>query len=78
MLDRQRLAVHADGDHRVAAVHGALDREAAREAVDGAADDLVGARLHAGLAEQVVEAHAEPAGVADVACRRPRWTRTSA
>ena len=67
MLDRQRLAVHGDGDDRVAPVHRVGDREPAREAVDGAADDLVGAGLHAGLAQQVVEAGAEPAGVADVA-----------
>ena len=64
MLDRQRLAVHADGDHGVAPVTCSLDREAALVAVDGSADDLVGAGLHAGLVEQVVEAGAEPAGVA--------------
>ncbi len=64
VLERQRLAVHADRDQGVAAVEGG-DGEAARVPVDGAADDLVGAGVDPGLVEQVVEPHAEPAGVAD-------------
>ena len=67
MLDGERLPVHPHRDHRVAAVHRRRDREAALEAVDRAADDLVGAGLHAGFAQQLVQAGAEPAGGADVA-----------
>ena len=46
--------------------HGRLDGEPGGEAVDRAADDLVGAGLHAGLLEQVAQGDAEPAGVADI------------
>ena len=61
---RERLAVHADGDDGVAVV-GGLEREPAGVAVDRATDDLVGVALHAGPSSSVFERDAEPAGVAD-------------
>ena len=43
VLAGQRLAVHADRDHRVAAVRGQVERRADGEPVDVGAEDLVGA-----------------------------------
>ena len=65
MDDGQRLAVHADGDQRGAAVEGDLQREAGGEPVDGDADDLLGTVLRPGLPQEVGQQHALPAGVAD-------------
>src|SRR5690606_23232360 len=67
----ERFAVHADGEHRVPAVHDVLDGGAERHAVHRAGDDLVGLpspgrRLDARLLEQVGQADADPSGVADV------------
>src|SRR6185437_10381796 len=64
--DRQRLAVHRDGKHRVPAVHRGRDRSAAGEAVERGAVQLVGAGLDARLAEQGFQAGAQPLRVADV------------
>ena len=72
VLDGQRLAVHADGEHGVAAVHHGLHGGAGGAAVDRAADDLVGAGLHAGLVEQRRRAARRASG----RCRRS-WPPTS-
>ena len=63
---RQRPAVHADGDHGVAAVGGQGERRADRHPVDVGGQDLVGAAADAGAVEQVGQADAEPARAADV------------
>ena len=65
VLDRQRLAVHADGEQGVAAVAQHRGRGAGGEPVDRPADHLVGAGLRIGLVEQVADPDAEPARVAD-------------
>ena len=66
MAQRQRFAVHADSDERVAAVEG-VDGEPAGVAVEGPTHDLVGPVLDPDLVEQLVEADTEPASVADQA-----------
>ena len=62
VVDRERLAVHADDEHRRALAVDGIDREPAGVAVDRATDDLVGALLHAGFLEDLGEGDAEPAG----------------
>jgi hypothetical protein len=66
VLERQRLAVHRDGQHRVPAVGDDGGRRAAGPAVDRPAEQLVGAGPDAGLLQQRAEQDAGPAGVADV------------
>ena len=61
----QRLAVHGDRQHRIAAVHDHLDRRAAGPAVDRPAGQLLGTRLEPGLLEDVLEQHALPQRIAD-------------
>ena len=65
MLPGQRLAVHAEGEDRVASVQGDLQRGADREAVDCGAEDLVGLVADAGPVEHVLQGYAEPAGRSD-------------
>ena len=67
VLERQRLAVHPDGEHRVAAVHRDRGRGADGQPVDGAGRPAGRRRVRrrprsAGRRS----GHAEPAGVADV------------
>ena len=67
VLERQRLAVHADGDEGVAVLVGErAERRADGHVVGARGLDGVGARLDAGAREQVAHRDAEPGGVADV------------
>ena len=67
----QRLTIHADGDHRVAAVPDDLHRRADLEPVDGRAEQLVGTGPNTDPVEQVGPAHTLPAGTADIAPADP-------
>ena len=60
VLDRQRLAVHGDREHRVAAVHERGDRGADRHAVGRPHHQLVRVRMDAGLLEQRLRQGADP------------------
>ena len=72
VVDRQGHAVHAQGDHGPSLrVHRPGRRKADREAVHGAAHDLVGARLDAGHVEHGAQVHAAPQGVADEVAADP-------
>ena len=67
MLERQRLAVHPDGDQRLALlVEQDRQRGARGEVVGAGGADRVGAVLDAGLAEEVADRDPDPGGVADV------------
>ncbi len=65
VLDRQRFAVHADREERVAVVGEGLEGAGCREPVDRAREHHVGlgGRFRAG--EDVADGHAEPARGAD-------------
>ena len=76
VVDRQRLAVHRDREHRVAVVGQRDERGAAGPAVVRGLQHGVGVGVHAGLGEQVGEPDAAPPGVADQRCRRPGWRRS--
>ena len=66
VVDRQRLAVHRDRQHRVGpGVGELLQRGAAGPAVPRGLQHRVGAALDAGLGEQRVDPDAAPPGVAD-------------
>ena len=65
VLHRQRLAVHGDGQHRVAVVGERGQRRTAVPAVPGGLQHRVGPGLHAGLGEQLTREYAGPPGVAD-------------
>ena len=65
VVDRQRLAVHRDREHRVAVVGQRDQRGPAGPAVVGGLQHRVGVRVHAGQLEQLGDAHAAPPGVAD-------------
>ena len=67
MADGQGLAVHADGDERVAPVHHDRGRRTGGPAVGRPAHQLVRALVDAGLEQHVAQRHAEPAGGAGVA-----------
>src|SRR3954451_6235725 len=62
VLDRQRLAVHAEGEHRVGRLERRAGRGADRHAVRGAADQLGGTGSDAVLPEEVAQRDPEPAG----------------
>ena len=62
---RQRLAVHADRDHGVAAVHHDRGRGTDRHAVVRGHQQLVRAVVHAGLTQHVRQSRAEEPRVAD-------------
>lgn len=71
MVEGERLAVHAQGEEGVPAVHDVLDRRADGHAVDRAGHQLVGRTAlgggpHTALGEQFGEPYADPAGVAHV------------
>ena len=78
VLDRQRLAVHADGEQGVAAVAQHGGRGAAGPAVDRAADDLVGAVLAARPRRAGPRAARRASGRCRSGRRRPRWRRRPA
>ena len=59
------LTVHADRDHRIAAIEGQLDREAAVPSVDRRREDLLRVGLHARFVQQVGQQHTLPDGGAD-------------
>ena len=61
----QRLAVHRHRQHGVAPVHDDRRGRARGEPVGRARHDLVGALLHAGLLQQILQRRADPPRVAD-------------
>ena len=65
VLDRERLAVHRERQHRVAVVGQRGQRGAAVPAVLRGLQHRVGARLHAGLREQVGDRARPTTSVAD-------------
>ena len=67
VLGQQRLAVHADHQHRLLAGRPQhVQRRAEGEAVDGVPDHLLGAALDARPVEQVHQRHADEVGRRDV------------
>ena len=65
MLQRQRLAIHPDGDHRVAPVERNLDRETTRPPVEAGAEYLLRTGLYSCPVEQIAQHDASEHCVAD-------------
>ena len=65
MLHRQWLAIHTHREQGIPAVVDGFDREADREIVDRAADELLRIVANPGPVQHVSEGHAEPASVPD-------------
>ena len=76
VLDRQRLAVHRDREHRVAVVGERRQRRAAGPAVVGGLQHGVGAGLHAGLVRAGRRAGRRSTRRCRSGRRRPGWRRS--
>ena len=66
MFKRKRLAVHANGQHRISSIDSDINRESAGPSIEAAAENLLGSGLNSGLLEQITQKHALPHGIADV------------
>ena len=77
VLAGQRLAVHADREHRVAAVGGQVERRADGHAVDVGGEDLVGLSSRRRPGRGGRSAVRRASGRRRRTGRRPRWRRRS-